>query len=165
MILKLLANFAQEKSLLRPPGAVEEKEFQKKCIRCLKCVEVCPYHSIKVLHVESGSKMGTPVIRAREVPCYLCMKCLPVCPTGALQPIPVKEKVRMGVAKIDESTCFAYNGILCRACYERCPIYREAVTLEQEIYPVVNEDKCVGCGICEHVCLTAPPSITVKPGR
>jgi len=164
MIFKLLESWAQKKSLLRPPGAVPEQEFLKKCIRCLKCVEVCPYNSIKVLHAESGDSMGTPVIRAREVPCYLCMECPAVCPSGALQPVKEKEKVRMGVAKIDESTCLAYNGILCRACYERCPIYREAVILDQEIYPVVVEDKCVGCGVCENVCLTNPPSISVKPG-
>ena len=161
MLLKLLQKLAATHYPLRPPGAVPEDEFLKKCIRCRKCEEVCPYDSIKMAQGESGLKMGTPFIHAREIPCYLCMKCPEVCPTGALEPdIPI-EKVKMGKAVINQSTCFAYNGILCRACYERCPIYREAITLDQEIYPIVHEDKCVGCGICENVCPTEIPAITI----
>ena len=161
MIKTLLKKTRDWVSPLRPPGAVAEDEFEKKCIRCRKCQEVCPYDSIKMGHAEWGLKMGTPFINPREMPCYLCMKCPEVCPTGALEPITKKEQVKMGKAIIDRTTCFAYNGVLCRACYERCPIYREAITLENEIYPVVHEDKCVGCGICENVCPAEPSAIIV----
>lgn len=104
---------------------------------------------------------GTPYIIPRDTPCYLCMECPPVCPTGALNPHVKKEEVRMGIAVINQSTCMAYNGIICRACFERCPIYREAIVLKDEIYPVVVSEKCTGCGICENVCLTEIPSIIV----
>jgi Na+-translocating ferredoxin:NAD+ oxidoreductase RNF subunit RnfB len=67
----------------------------------------------------------------------------------------------MGKAVIDETTCLPYNGILCRACYERCPIYREAIILKDELYPKVVEEKCTGCGICEHVCPTNPSSVII----
>ena len=145
---------------LRPPGAVDEKEFQNLCIRCRKCELVCPYQSIQMAHIEWGEKMGTPIISSREVPCYRGMKCPEVSPTGALKVVE-KEKVNMGKAVIDTTTCLPYIGIICRACFERCPMYREAITLRDEIYPEVHEDKCVGCGICEHVCLADPPAITV----
>jgi len=161
MIFDLLKKLSQYHHPLRPPGAVDEEEFEKKCIRCRKCVEVCPHDSIKSAHGEWGLKVGTPFIYPREIPCYLCMKCPPVCPTGALDATVKKEDVNMGKAVIDTSSCLPYNGIICRACYERCPIYREAITLEQEIYPVVHADKCVGCGICENVCPNDPPSIIV----
>lgn len=84
-----------------------------------------------------------------------------VCPTEALQPVSDRAEIKMGVAWLDTSTCFAYNGILCRACYERCPLYGEAITLEQELYPIVHEDICVGCGICEKVCPVEPTAIIV----
>ena len=148
---------------LRPPGAIEETDFLDKCIRCRKCQEVCPYDSIITAHGNWGLAMGTPIISARDIPCYLCddFPCIDICPSEALLPVDSKEEVRMGVAVIDESLCFAYNNIICRACYERCPIYREAITLKDELFPVVHAEKCVGCGICVNVCPTEPVSIKV----
>ena len=161
--LKRVGNFLLGSALLRPPGAVKESEFVKRCIKCNKCVQICPYKSIKPLPLSWGEKFGTPVIIARETPCYVCMKCPPVCPTGALDnSVTEKEMIRMGVAEIDRSKCFAYNGIICRACFERCPIYREAITLTDEIYPVVHPEKCIGCGVCENVCPAEEVAITVK---
>jgi MauM/NapG family ferredoxin protein len=148
---------------LRPPGAVPEREFLRRCIRCNKCAQVCPYGSIRMAHVEWGTRVGTPMIFPRTVPCYLCMKCPPVCPTGALDNALVeKEDARMGVAVIDESKCFAYNGIICRSCFERCPIYRRAITLRDEMFPEVLPEACVGCGVCEHVCPAEEGAITVR---
>ena len=155
--LKKLAN---QRAPLRPPGAVDEKEFLNLCIHCRKCELVCPYQSIQTADIAWGKKMGTPIIIPREIPCYLCMKCPEVCPTGALQ-IVAKEEVNMGKAVIDTTICLPYQGIICRACFDRCPMYREAITLRDEIYPEVHEDKCVGCGICEHVCLAEHAAITV----
>jgi MinD superfamily P-loop ATPase len=69
----------------------------------------------------------------------------------------------MGTAVIDQTRCLPYNGIICRACYERCPIYRQAIILDQEVYPEVVEAQCVGCGVCENVCPLEEPAITVTP--
>jgi ferredoxin len=113
-------------------------------------------------HIEWGEKCGTPFIFPRQVPCYVCMKCTPVCPTGALDPaVTRKEQVRMGTAVVDTTKCFPYLGIICRACFERCPIYREAITLRDEIYPEVHAERCIGCGICEQVCPAEEPAIIV----
>ncbi len=149
---------------LRPPGAVPEDEFIRRCIKCNKCAQVCPYNSIKMLHLEAWEKFGTPVIIARETPCYLCMECPPVCPTGALDTtLTEKKHVRMGLAVIDKEKCLPFMGVICRSCFEHCPMYREAITLEDERYPVVVEQKCTGCGICEHVCPAEEGAITIQP--
>ncbi|GAB4377344.1 MAG: hypothetical protein Kow0042_24940 [Calditrichia bacterium] len=161
MLFNWIKQLSAMYSPLRPPGALPEKEFEDRCIRCRKCQHVCPFDSIKITNGAWGLKMGTPVIYPRQIPCYLCMKCPPVCPSGALNPDVTMERVRMGVAKIDESTCLPYQGILCRACYERCPIYREAIVLEDQLYPKVIDNKCTGCGICENVCPTDPQSVVV----
>ncbi len=67
---------------LRPPGAVDEKRFMSLCIRCNRCMEVCPYGSIK--RAGLGRFIGTPYVFPELKACYLCMACCRLCPTGAL---------------------------------------------------------------------------------
>lgn len=136
---------------LRPPGAVREKLFPGKCIRCGRCVEVCPYRSIIMLDIRHGIHAGTPLIEAENIPCYLCMKCVEVCPTGSLQRLRQPE-TRMGLAVINTFTCLAYEGItLCRTCYDKCPFVEKAIRLLQ-LKPVIDEQYCTGCGICTNAC-------------
>jgi Na+-translocating ferredoxin:NAD+ oxidoreductase RNF subunit RnfB len=73
-----------------------------------------------------------------------------------------KEDIRMGIAKINEEKCFPYLGIICRACFENCPIFREAIVLEDELLPKVIEEKCIGCGICEKVCPVEGSAIIIQ---
>ncbi len=152
------------KKLLRPPGVVNEIDFSAKCIRCGKCSHACPYQSIKVATLMDGlTVMGTPFINARQIPCYLCMKCPPVCPSGALdRNLKHKKDVRMGAAVIDKKQCLAWQETLCRSCYQSCPIFDEAIKMDEKLRPVVIDKKCVGCGICENVCPVEPTAIIVK---
>lgn len=144
---------------LRPPGAVAEEIFPARCIRCGRCVEVCPYRSIVMLDIRRGIHAGTPLIEAENVPCYLCMKCVEVCPTGSLQRVRQQE-TRMGLAVINTFTCLAYEGLtLCRTCYDKCPFVEKAIRLEQ-LKPVIDETQCTGCGICTHAC-----PVTAADGR
>lgn len=153
------------KRFLRPPGALKEIDFLSRCIRCGKCVQVCPYRSIKIASLMDGlTNMGTPFIKAREIPCYLCMKCPPVCPSGALnRNLREKKDVKMGIAVINKKECLAWQETLCRSCYQSCPIFDEAIKMDEKLRPVVDEKKCVGCGICENVCPVEPTAIIVKP--
>jgi len=136
---------------LRPPGAVAEEVFAAKCIRCGRCVEVCPYRSIVMLDIRHGIHAGTPLVEAEKVPCYLCMKCVAVCPTGSLASIR-QEETRMGLAVISTYSCLAYEGTtLCRTCYDKCPFVEKAIRLEQ-LKPVIDERNCTGCGLCTNAC-------------
>lgn len=151
---------------LRPPGAIPESDFLATCIRCGKCVQVCPYGAIRTAGIFDGPlMMGTPVVVARIKPCYLCMKCTAVCPSGALRrAVKKKDEVRMGLARIDTRECLAWQGTLCRSCYDDCPIFGEALVMDKELRPVVDEKTCVGCGVCENVCPLDRPAITVQQG-
>ena len=136
---------------LRPPGAVPEEIFPAKCIRCGRCVEVCPYRSILMLDIRAGVHAGTPLVEAEQIPCYLCMKCVDVCPTGSLTRVS-QEDTRMGLAVIDKFSCAAWVGTtLCRTCYDKCPFPEKAIRLEQ-LQPVVETAHCTGCGLCTHGC-------------
>lgn len=88
-------------TLLRPPGALDEKGFLATCIKCGQCVQVCPYHSLSLLDIDQGSSVGTPHIKARDRGCYLCdlLPCVLACPSGALNhDITDATEVHMGVA-------------------------------------------------------------------
>lgn len=162
-LLNYIENVFSNKNVLRPPGALSEKEFLDKCIKCNKCLQICPYDSIVPAGLEYGTSYGTPIIIARDIPCYLCMLCPPICPTGALDNNLVeKEKVKMGIAVLNEETCLPFKGVICRACFENCPIFRKAIILKDEMFPKVVEEHCVGCGICEKVCPVEGSAIIVK---
>jgi ferredoxin-type protein NapG len=72
---------------LRPPGALDEKDFLASCIKCGQCVQVCPVQAIKLADLVDGFGVGVPYIDAREQPCdFSCdaVQCVLACPTGAL---------------------------------------------------------------------------------
>ena len=77
---------------LRPPGALPENDFLAACIRCGLCVQVCPYHTLKLADAAQIAALGTPYLVARDVPCRLCqgydeLRCIAACPTPALKPV------------------------------------------------------------------------------
>ncbi len=155
-------------TLIRPPGAIEEYRFLGKCIRCFLCGEVCPNKAIKFGGLKEGLvNLGTPYIQPRDQGCMLCMKCNHICPTGALEPIKddleeILSKVRMGRAEVERGLCYAYNNRLCGFCYGACPLPDIALSIDHFTRPTVT-DKCVGCGLCEKICIQVPQAIRVRP--
>jgi ferredoxin-type protein NapG len=151
---------------VRPPGALAEEDFITKCIRCNQCADVCENDCIQF--VSGGGADGTPMIRPREKGCILCMKCGNACPTGALRPIPddddaISKSVRMGTAVVDENICNSYNNAICGACIRACPFPEIALKTGMRERPIVDTDKCVGCGLCENGCIVYPQAIRVVP--
>jgi ferredoxin-type protein NapG len=100
---------------LRPPGALEEKEFLASCIKCGQCVQVCPVEAIFLADITDGFGIGVPYLDARKQACdFSCdaVQCVLACPTGALSHhIDKKEQVRMGFARLDKpNLCLARQG-------------------------------------------------------
>lgn len=160
---------SSQENHLRPPGAVAEERFMALCIRCSRCLEVCPYGSVK--RAGWGGRIGTPFVLPESKACYLCMACSRLCPTGALDNrLREPEEVRMGKAGIDPSICYSHLffdkdvlpesrgkeiGAICTTCYTVCPFPDKAIMLKDNLVPVVLAD-CVGCGICVERCPTRP---------
>lgn len=76
-----------QKTRLRPPGALDEKDFLSSCIKCGQCVQVCPVQAIRLADLNDGFGVGTPYIDARAQACdFSCdaVQCILACPTGSL---------------------------------------------------------------------------------
>jgi formate hydrogenlyase subunit 6/NADH:ubiquinone oxidoreductase subunit I len=119
--------------------------------------------------LESGWEgIGTPQLKTPSGYCeYNCNLCGQVCPTGAIRPLPMdqKQKMKMGTAHFDKGRCIPYYyGETCMVCEEHCPVPDKAIrfteqtvmTLEgkttKTLLPYVNENACIGCGICTSCC-------------
>jgi ferredoxin-type protein NapG len=142
---------------LRPPGAVEEALFLERCTRCGDCLPACPFGSIK-----KDPADGYPVLFANESPCFLCddFPCVAACATEALVPLGARAEVRMGLAVVNQAMCTADQG--CRFCLAKCPTEALSVIGFEDPYPLVDQEKCVGCGICEQVCETVNDKVAIK---
>jgi len=166
-------------AFIRPPGAVAEKDFLKKCVRCGACMQACPTNAIQPAVFQAGlDGLWTPVIIPVNGYCeYECHRCTLVCPTHAIDNLTLEQKkqFKIGTAVINRSTCYTYaDGYNCAVCEEHCPVPDKAIKFRevevnnfrgkpkkvQQIYVV--PDLCIGCGICENVCpRTDAPAIRV----
>lgn len=148
--------------IVRPPGGQDEDRLLSACIRCAKCLEICPHDIIKPAHIEDGVLgMRTPTLDFSENWCDWCAEanngeplCVKVCPTEALS-LPdgaTVENTILGKAVINHDWCLAYKLIGCRFCYDACQY--EAIKLDESNRPYVIDDLCNGCGACESVCVS-----------
>ncbi len=156
--------------LIRPPGARAERDFLQRCVKCGLCMQACPTNALHPTTLQAGLEgIWTPMLVPKLGYCeYACTLCGQVCPTQAIQNLPVEEKktTKIGLAAFDKNRClpYAYERE-CLICEEHCPLPKKAiyfvptelktrdggtVTLKQ---PRVDPALCIGCGICENVCV------------
>ena len=94
--------------------------------------------------------------------------CVRVCPTQAIRDLTLEEKkhAKIGTAVILKEKCLVWEqDRVCLICDEQCP-YNAIVfkTVEGFRRPFVLENKCNGCGFCEHKCpIEGESAIVVRP--
>lgn len=170
---------AYRPNVIRPPGAVGERNFLERCIRCAECMKVCPNNALHPALFEAGIEgLWTPILIPRVGYCeHSCVLCGDVCPTGANQKIDEKAKlgvdqkaISIGTAMFDHGRCLPWSmGIPCIVCEEFCPTSPKAIWVEPVDVPKRSSDGgkmetvsvkrphvdpslCIGCGACENVC-------------
>ena len=148
---------------LRPPGAVDELIFKGLCSRCGNCIRSCPHNIIRRDMGQHGlAGILTPVLTFDKDYCREdCIRCTRVCPSGAIVGVNLDNKpdIQIGMAQVDMNLCLLGEDHECSACMRWCPynairyVFSEA---EYMLVPVIDAEKCNGCGACEAACPTSP---------
>ncbi len=147
-------SFNPHANLVRPPGAMVEDEFLKRCIKCGQCMRICPTNVIHPAGLETGFEaFWTPALNFRigTSGCqHNCIACGNICPTAAIRPITLDERmgtgpfenqgpIKIGMAFVDRGRCLPWAMDLpCIVCQENCPVSPKAI-FTREIYQSVRE--------------------------
>ncbi len=157
-----------------PPGSLSLRNFAKHCTGCQLCVSACPNG---VLRPATGLKnfMQPEMSYERGYCRPECTACSQVCPAGAITKIDRADKssIQIGHAVWVEQNCVVLtDGVSCGNCAVHCPV--GAITMveakDKERYggrkiPIVDIERCIGCGACENLCPSRPFSAIYVEGH
>ena len=154
----------ERKTPLVPAGAISQKHFSQHCTACQLCVSNCPNGVLRPstsLHTFMQPEMSYERGYCRPE----CTNCSQVCPAGAIKPISVEEKssIQIGHAVVNLDNCVVNtDGVSCGNCARHCPagaiklVRKNPDDNDSLRIPVVNEERCIGCGACENLCPARP---------
>lgn len=156
-----------------PPGAFSARHFAQHCTACQLCVSACPNG---VLRPSSDlARLMQPEASYERGYCRPeCTRCADVCPTDAIRPITREEKssTRIGHAIWVRKNCIPLtDGVACGNCARHCPtgaiqmVPSDAADEHSMRIPVVNTERCIGCGACEYLCPARPFSAIYVEGH
>ncbi|MCO4781539.1 MAG: 4Fe-4S binding protein [Candidatus Cloacimonetes bacterium] len=155
-------------SIVRPPGAIDESLFSSTCERCHKCFNACDYESISLMGASYGKLESTPMLNPQTTACHVCsdMPCIAACPSGAL--VNSKPLAKMASIVFNHENCLNSQGVLCDTCATNCPSSIRAIKMEGPFHkrlPTLNEETCIGCGLCIYYCENGTDAIQIKKIR
>ncbi|MGM9805633.1 MAG: 4Fe-4S binding protein, partial [Candidatus Aphodosoma sp.] len=155
-----------------PPGAVGLRNMANHCTACQLCVSVCPNDVLR-----PSTKLETfmqPEASYERGYCRPeCTRCSEVCPAGAILRIDKAEKssIQIGHAVWVKENCIPLTeGVDCGNCARHCPtgailmVPSDPDNEDSPKIPVVNAERCIGCGACENLCPSRPFSAIYVEG-
>lgn len=142
--------------VIRPPYAQNKAFFSTICLTCkdTPCVDVCEEEIIFL------DENHTPCLLFTKSGCTFCEECAKACPNEVLHVKPDTKVVIDAYVKIDIGKCIAWNGTICNSCGDVCNV--NAIKFFGMFRPMIEMDKCNGCGFCYSICPTN--AIVVKGG-
>ena len=156
-----------------PPGALSARDFTRHCTACQLCVSVCPN---EVLRPSTDlMKLMQPEMSYERGYCRPeCTKCGDVCPAGAIHPTTAADKsaTQIGHTVWIKKNCIPLtDGVECGNCARHCPagaiqmVPSDPQQEDSPKIPVVNTERCIGCGACENLCPARPFSAIYVEGH
>ena len=160
-IAALTRKFEPERAVaVVPPGAQSVQQLSARCTGCQLCVSACPNQVLR--GTDHGSGMLQPTMAFERGYCRVnCVTCAEVCPAGAIRPITPAQKssMQIGRAVINLDRCIRVTDkVTCTACAKICPprVINLVGPEDAPKKPVVDAERCTGCGACEYVCPARP---------
>ena len=175
----MLFRSPERQTAILPPGALTAKHFADHCTACQLCVSACPNGVLRPS--SSLERFMQPELSYERGYCRPeCTRCSQVCPTGAIKPISkeTKASTQVGHAVWVRDNCVVLtDGVHCGNCERHCPTGAiQMVPLNQDrghgkgkgrshSVPVINTERCIGCGACENLCPARPYSAIYVEGH
>lgn len=180
----------EREKLITPPGSLSLRNLSEHCTSCQLCISSCPNDVLRPSN--NLDRFMQPEVSYEHGYCRPeCTRCSNVCPTGAIKPITKEQKtaIQVGHAVWIKDNCVPVaDGIPCGNCARHCPAQAiQMVPLQAGVHqdgwrwldadnqeiprervlliPVVNEEKCIGCGACENLCPSRPFSAIYVEGH
>lgn len=156
-----------------PPGALTANHFAHHCTACQLCVSACPNGVLRPA-TELDRFMQPELSYERGYCRPECTRCSDVCPVGAIKPITKEEKASMQVGHavwIRKNCVVITDDVHCGNCERHCPTGAIQMVPSDENnprshkIPVINTERCIGCGACENLCPARPYSAIYVEGH
>lgn len=163
----------KRQTAILPPGAFTAKHFADHCTACQLCVSACPNGVLRPS--SSLERFMQPELSYERGYCRPeCTRCSQVCPAGAIKPISreTKSSTQVGHAVWLRDNCVVLtDGVSCGNCERHCPtgaiqmIPSNADDPRSHRIPVIDTERCIGCGACENLCPARPYSAIYVEGH
>lgn len=161
------------KTPIVPAGAQGLRHMARHCTGCQLCVTVCPNDVLRP-STRLDSLMQPELSYERGYCRPECAKCSEVCPAGAILKITDADKssIQIGHAVwIKENCVVLTDGVECGNCARHCPsgaihmISSDPDREDSPRVPMVDAERCIGCGACENLCPSRPFSAIYVEGH
>lgn len=159
---------------LTPPGSLGHQHLSRHCTGCQLCIAECPNNVLRPS--TNPAHLLQPEMQYDRGYCRPeCTRCGEVCPAGAIHKITTAQKSTISIGHaiwVRDNCIVVADGHKCGNCERHCPsgaitmVPLDSADPQGKLrIPVVDAEKCLGCGACEYVCPARPFSAIYVDGN